>query len=66
MGILTPRELAMQIDVGKKEQELLQELTTHALKELKVEIRRTSTYEYHDRLKEKQLLLEGLIARLSG
>ncbi len=56
----------MQLEIGNEERELLQELGTHALKELKSEIRRTSTHEYQDRLKEKERLLKGLIARLAG
>ena len=55
----------MQIEVSKEEKALLREVAEDALKELKVEIRRTSTHEYRDRLKEREELLGEIVVRLS-
>ncbi len=56
----------MQIDISTEEQKLLCDLAESALKELKVEIRRTSTHEYQDQLKEKEAQLLDLASRLAG
>ncbi len=56
----------MQFDLSVEEQQMFRDLAESALKELKAEIRRTSTHKYRDELKERETLLEGVLGRLSG
>ncbi len=55
----------MQLDISTEEHKLLRDLAEEALRELKVEIRRTSTHEYQDRLKQREVLLKELVGRLA-
>jgi hypothetical protein len=55
----------MQLELSAQEKELLHELADAALRELKSEIRRTSTHEYQDSLKQREAMLQSLIGRLA-
>ena len=55
----------MDVTLSDGERTLILELLNHALGELKSEIRRSSTHEFQDQLKDKEQLMSGLIGRLS-
>jgi hypothetical protein len=46
------------------ERELLSQLVSRALSETRVEVRRTSTPDFHDRLQREEKRLERLLDRL--
>ena len=54
----------MQLDISLAERELLIRLVEHALSDTRVEVRRTATPEFHDRLAAEERDLAGLLARL--
>ena len=54
----------MQLDISLAERELLIRLVEHALSDTRVEVRRTATPEFHDRLAVEERDLAGLLARL--
>jgi hypothetical protein len=56
----------MEFKIDAEERELLLRLVEQALAETRVEIRRTSTPEFHDRLAAEQRMLEGLVRRLGA
>ncbi|HLY37392.1 MAG TPA: hypothetical protein VKU61_05110 [Candidatus Binatia bacterium] len=54
----------MQLDISLAERELLIRLVEHALSDTRVEVRRTATPEFYDRLAAEERDLAGLLARL--
>ena len=54
----------MQIEINDEERQLLLKLAETALGELKAEVRRTSTKDYHDELVGQETTLAGVIERL--
>ena len=54
----------MQIEINGAERQVLLKLAETALGELKAEVRRTSTKDYHDELVGEESTLSGLIDRL--
>ena len=54
----------MQLQLHDRERDLLIQLLDYALGEMRVEVRRTSTPDFHDRLKADEELLKGVIAKL--
>jgi len=56
----------MQVDISSVERELLVRLVERALSDTRVEVRRTATPEFHDRLATEERELAGLLARLRG
>jgi hypothetical protein len=55
---------AMQIEVSDAERELLIDVLERALKETRVEVRRTSTRDFHDKLLAEEQTLGDLLARI--
>jgi hypothetical protein len=56
----------MQVDLSPVERDLLIRLVEHAVSDTRVEVRRTATPEFHDRLAAEERDLAGLLARLRG
>ena len=56
----------MQLELTSEERDLLRRVIDQAAKELKVEVRRTSTREYHDDLQKEEQMLLHLLKRLEG
>jgi len=56
----------MQLEISSEERELLIRLVERALADTRVEVRRTSTPEFHDRLEAEERELAGLLGRLRG
>jgi hypothetical protein len=54
----------MQIELSSEERELLVRLVERALSDTRVEIRRTATPDFHDRLLAEEQHLASLLARL--
>ena len=54
----------MQLDISPAERELLIRLVEHALSDTRVEVRRTATPEFHDRIAAEERDLAGLLAHL--
>jgi hypothetical protein len=54
----------MHIELSSEERELLVRLVERALSDTRVEIRRTATPDFHDRLLAEEQRLAGLLARL--
>jgi hypothetical protein len=54
----------MMIDLSAEERDLVVKFLESALEELRVEVRRTGTPKYHDRLEHDEKLLEGVLERL--
>lgn len=54
----------MQLDISSEERDLLIRLVESALSDTRVEVRRTTTPEFHDRLEAEERELAGLLARL--
>jgi hypothetical protein len=56
----------MQLELTPEERDLLKRVIDRAAKEMKVEVRRTSTRDYHDELQAEESQLAGLIEKLSA
>lgn len=56
----------MQLELSDAERDLLVQVLESAVKEMRVEVRRTSTPDYHDRLAAEEKTLEGLLERARG
>jgi hypothetical protein len=54
----------MQLEINDAERQLMLKMAEAALGELKAEVRRTSTKDYHDELVAEESTLAGLIERL--
>lgn len=55
----------MYLELSDVEYDLLTRILDRELSELRVEVRRTDTPTYHDRLKDEERLLEALIEKLA-
>jgi hypothetical protein len=56
----------MEFEIDAQERELLVRLVEQALGDTRVEIRRTSTPEFHDRLQAEERVLASLLRRLGA
>ncbi len=56
----------MQIEISNEGRELLHDLLESALGEIRQEIHHTKTHEYRDKLKEREVVIRDLLAKLSG
>ncbi|MHC4081384.1 MAG: hypothetical protein ACYS15_14750 [Planctomycetota bacterium] len=56
----------MEFQLSDTERQLMLRLADGALRDLRVEVRRTRTPDFHDKLLEEEELLKGLIARLQA
>ena len=56
----------MDIVLSDAERDLTLRILEAAHSEMRVEVRRTSTPEYHDELERDEKLLEGIIERLKA
>jgi hypothetical protein len=56
--------MSMQIEINEAERQVLLKLAETALGELKAEVRRTSTKDYHDELVVEESTLAEVIGRL--
>jgi ribosome recycling factor len=54
----------MQLELTPEERDLLKRVIDQAAKEMKVEVRRTSTRDYHDELQKEEKMLFDLVKRL--
>jgi hypothetical protein len=54
----------MPLELTAEETTVLSEVLESALGELRVEVRRTETRAYHDDLKRRETLLEGVLEKL--
>jgi ribosome recycling factor len=54
----------MELELQDDERELLIRLLEHTLEETRVEVRRTRTPDFHDKLLEEEQMLRGLLKRL--
>jgi tetrahydromethanopterin S-methyltransferase subunit B len=54
----------MLLEIDQQEHELLLDVLTGALRNLREEIYKTDTIEYEERLKERESILKGVVARL--
>jgi len=54
----------MTIELAESECNLLQRLLEHAIGELRVEVRRTRTPDFHDNLVNEEETLKGLLAKI--
>ncbi|MHC5002652.1 MAG: hypothetical protein ACYTJ0_05980 [Planctomycetota bacterium] len=52
------------IDLIEAERDVLTRLLEQTIGELRVEVRRTRTPDFHDRLADEEKLLKGLLAKL--
>ena len=65
MHRLTP-QWAMQFEISPEERTLLVRLLEHVVAETRVEVRRTTTPDFHDRLRMEGEQLAGLLERMRG
>jgi hypothetical protein len=56
----------MNVTLSETEHELVLRLLQSALSDLRVQVRRTSTPDYHDGLQAEERVLEQLVARLNA
>ena len=56
----------MQLELSEQEREILVRVVDAAVREMRVEVRRTSTPRYHDDLVAEERALQALLARLQG
>jgi hypothetical protein len=56
----------MVIDISEKERECLFELLEREIKDLRQELHRTDSFEYKERLEQRDLLLTGILQKFSG
>jgi hypothetical protein len=56
----------MQLQLQEAERDLMVRILEHALGEMRVEVRRTRTPDFHDRLQLDEELLKGVIGKLQA
>ncbi len=56
----------MQLELTEEERELLREVLDSALRELRVEVRRTETSDFHDSLAARETKIRELLSRVGG
>jgi hypothetical protein len=56
----------MPLELTDEETTVLSEVLESVIGDLRVEVRRTETRSYHDDLKRRETLLEGLLEKLRG
>ncbi|MDJ0868982.1 MAG: hypothetical protein QNK03_22940 [Myxococcota bacterium] len=56
----------MQLELSEQEREILVRVVDAAVREMRVEVRRTSTPRYHDDLVAEEHALQALLKRLQG
>jgi hypothetical protein len=54
----------MQLDIDGNERDILLHILEYELREKRVEVRRTSTPDYHDQLKAEERVIASLMDRL--
>ena len=54
----------MQVEISEAERALLIDVLDRALKETRVEVRRTSTPDFHDKLMAEEVALRDLLERM--
>jgi hypothetical protein len=54
-----------QLEISSEEQEVLVEFFRHQIKELDIEIGRTDTRDFKEKLKHRRQVLETLLGKLS-
>ena len=54
----------MQLDLSVTDRDLLERIVEQALSEMRVEVRRTSTPQFHDDLAKDEQRLKDLLARI--
>ncbi len=54
----------MTIDLVDSERDLLTRLLDQAIADLRVEVRRTRTPDFHDRLINEEVILKGLLGKI--
>jgi len=56
----------MQLDLSTVDRDLLERIIAQALSDMRVEVRRTSTPQYHDELAKDEQRLKELLERIRG
>lgn len=56
----------MIIDISEKERECLFELLEGEVRDLRQELHRTDSFEYKERLEQRDVLLTGILQKFSG
>jgi hypothetical protein len=56
----------MELQISSEDRDLLIGLVARALSDTRVEVRRTSTPDFHDRLEAEERQLTSLLGRLRG
>lgn len=56
----------MPIDLAPMEKDLLVNLLEKELEDIRTELHHTRGHDYKDTLKERELIVRGLLAKLSG
>ena len=56
----------MQLELSDREREVLEDLLERALSDLREEIYKTDLVDFKDVLKEREMVIRGLLARLGG
>jgi hypothetical protein len=56
----------MVIDISEKERECLFELLEREIRDLRQELHRTDSFEYKERLEQRDLVLTGILQKFSG
>lgn len=56
----------MNLELSAEQASILEEILDGALRELRVEVRRTDTPSYHDELQKRERQVQELLAKLRG
>lgn len=64
--VRTTRRNRMQLEISAAERDLMIRLAENALAEMRVEVRRTRTPQFHDGLRQEEGQLSALLDRLRG
>jgi hypothetical protein len=56
----------MQLELSDREREILEDLLERALSDLREEIYKTDLADFKDSLKEREVTIRGLLARLGA
>jgi len=56
----------MQLELSEPEREVLEDLLERALSDLREEIYKTDLADFKDTLKDREVTIRGLLARLGG
>jgi hypothetical protein len=65
-GHIMGREVAMSVELSREEQELVASLLEREFEEVRSEIHHTKSHDYKDILKEREKLVQSLLARLKS